>query len=133
MSVIQRLNTPTATANGVKLNIPNITMSATSFRRCNFILNELLSCYDCYQFMTPVPLTAVIYHKEVKHPMDFKTLERNLFSNKYNNYEEFYQDLSLIWENTKLFHRSFDMIYQQAEKLLARYNALDAFLSGGPK
>lgn len=122
-----------ATQAGDCLNISGISMPASCFRRCIFILNELLSCYDCFQFLTPVPLTAVVYHREIKQPMDFATLENNLYANKYNTYNDFYQDLALIWNNAKLFHRSFDLIYQQAENLLNRYNGLVEFLNGGQK
>ncbi|KAI8378689.1 Bromodomain-containing protein, partial [Choanephora cucurbitarum] len=68
-------------------------------------------------FLIPVPRTAFVYHHEIKQPMDFRTLEQNLYSNKYNTYEEFVRDLELIWNNARQFHRSFDLIYQQAENL----------------
>lgn len=65
--------------------------------------------------------------------MDFKTLEHNLYQNRYADYQDFAQDLCLIWDNAKLFHRSFDLIYQQAENLKRRYSALSDFIAGGPK
>lgn len=115
------------------LQVKGVTMPAKAFRHCIFILNELLSCYDCFQFLAPVPLTAVVYHTEIKKPMDFKTLENNLYQNKYKEYEDFAQDLCHIWDNAKVFHRSFDMIYQQAENLNKRYLGLEEFIQGGPK
>lgn len=115
------------------LQVKGVTMAAQAFRHCIFILDELLSCYDCFQFLAPVPLTAVVYHTEIKHPMDFNTLENNLYQNKYQEYKDFEQDLCLIWNNAKLFHRSFDMIYQQAENLYKRYMSLEDFVNGGPK
>lgn len=115
------------------LQVKGVTMAAQAFRHCIFILDELLSCYDCFQFLAPVPLTAVVYHTEIKYPMDFNTLENNLYQNKYKEYKDFEQDLCLIWNNAKLFHRSFDMIYQQAENLYKRYMSLEDFVNGGPK
>ncbi|KAI9483618.1 MAG: hypothetical protein EXX96DRAFT_536935 [Benjaminiella poitrasii] len=113
------------------LHIQGVTMAPKKFRQCVFVIDELLSCYDCFQFLIPVPPTAIVYHNEIKNPMDFRTLERNLFNNKYATYEDFVADLSLIWNNAKLFHRSFDTIYQQAENLCKRYESLVAFLNGG--
>ncbi|KAG2232705.1 hypothetical protein BDF21DRAFT_365918 [Thamnidium elegans] len=115
------------------LQLKGVTMPAKTFRRCIFILDELLSCYDCFQFLAPVPATALVYHTEISSPMDFKTLECNLYQNKYKDYNHFAQDLCLIWENAILFHRSFDMIYQQAENLSKRYISLSEFIQGGPR
>lgn len=115
------------------LQLKGVTMPAKTFRCCIFILDELLSCYDCFQFLAPVPATALVYHTEIKSPMDFKTLECSLYQNKYKDYNHFAQDLCLIWDNAKLFHRSFDMIYQQAENLSKRYVGLYEFVQGGPR
>jgi hypothetical protein len=130
MSLIQQRDN---TLNGDTLHVKGVTMAAKPFRHCIFVLDELLSCYDCFQFLAPVPLTAVVYHTEVKNPMDFKTLEYNLYQNRYQDYQDFVQDLCLIWDNAKLFHRSFDLIYQQAENLKKRYTGLSDFIQGGPK
>ncbi|KAI8967980.1 hypothetical protein BDF20DRAFT_917220 [Mycotypha africana] len=113
------------------LNVPDVTMTAQAFRQCIFVIDELLSCYDCYQFLIPIPATAFVYLKEIERPMDFKTLEQNLYNNKYRQYEDFIADLSLIWKNAKRFHRTFDPIYQQAENLAKRYESLERFLNGG--
>lgn len=115
------------------LHVQGVSMAAKPFRQCVFILDELLSCFDCYQFLIPVPATAVVYHKEIKTPMDFKTLEQNLYNDKYKQYEEFIRDLCLIWDNAKSFHRNFDPLYQQAENLYKRYQSIASFMEGGPQ
>jgi hypothetical protein len=115
------------------LHLHGVSMAAKPFRQCVFILDELLSCFDCYQFLIPVPSTAVVYHKEIKTPMDFKTLERNLYNDKYKEYKDFIADLCLIWDNAKSFHRSFDPLYQQADNLCKRYQSIVAFMYGGPQ
>ncbi|GAA5804976.1 hypothetical protein HPULCUR_010486 [Helicostylum pulchrum] len=115
------------------LQLKGVTMPAKTFRRCIFILDELLSCYDCFQFLAPVPASALVYHTEIRSPMDFKTLECNLYQNKYKDYNHFAQDLCLIWDNAQLFHRSFDLIYQQAENLSKRYVRLSEYIQGGPR
>ncbi|OBZ89240.1 hypothetical protein A0J61_02725, partial [Choanephora cucurbitarum] len=114
-----------------ELQIKGVDTPSADFRKCVFVIDELLSCYDCYQFLIPVPRTAFVYHHEIKQPMDFRTLEQNLYSNKYSTYEEFVRDLELIWNNARQFHRSFDLIYQQAENLCRRFEALSIYLNGG--
>lgn len=115
------------------LYVKGIQMTTKSFRACVFILDELLSCYDCHQFLIPVPPTAYVYHKEIAHPMDFRTLEFNLYNDKYKEFHEFIIDLNLIWENAKQFHRSFDPIYQQADNLHKRFENIVTFLDGGER
>ncbi|KAI8378327.1 hypothetical protein BD560DRAFT_445170 [Blakeslea trispora] len=114
-----------------ELLIRGVNTPSEDFRKCVFVIDELLSCFDCHQFLIPVPKTAFVYHHEIKQPMDFKTLEQNLYDGKYNTYEEFVCDLELIWNNARQFHRSFDPIYQQAENLCGRFRAISTYLNGG--
>ncbi|GAN09520.1 hypothetical protein MAM1_0272c09050 [Mucor ambiguus] len=117
----------------LQLGAKKMNLSPDQFRQCVFIIDELVSTYDCHQFMTPVPPTAVIYHSQIKHPMDLKTLEQNLFSNKYKNVKDFAKDLFLIWENAMRFHLSVDPIYQQALTLKKRYDEIILFIRGGKR
>lgn len=111
-------------------SIEGISMKIKPFRQCMFLLDELLSCYSCVEFIEPVPAEASIYHQEIKSPMDFMTLEQNLFNNKYNTYEDFRQDLELIWKNATTFHRDFDEIYKEAVSLYKKFIALESYLLG---
>ncbi|KAI8987025.1 hypothetical protein BDB01DRAFT_784314 [Pilobolus umbonatus] len=119
--------------NSPLLQIDGIEMSAAAFRLCTFIINELVSCYECFQFIVPVPKEATTYHDEIKTPMDFMTLELNLYANKYKVYSDFCDDLSLIWRNAMQFHRPIDHIYLQAKCLSLRFQSMDKFICGGPK
>ncbi|KAL7311519.1 hypothetical protein PS15m_009273 [Mucor circinelloides] len=117
----------------LQLGTKIMDLSADQFRQCVFIIDELASSFDCHQFMTPVPSTAVIYHNQIKHPMDLKTLEENLFKNKYRNVKDFAKDLFLIWENAMRFHLSVDPIFQQALSLKKRYDEIILFIRGGKR
>lgn len=115
-------------------SIDGLSMKIRPFRQCVFILDELLSCFECIEFIVPVPETATVYHQEIEHPMDFTTLEQNLFNNKYKSYQDFRQDLVLIWTNATTFHRDFDPIYKQAVVLKDKFHILEAYIfERGPK
>ncbi|CEP09434.1 hypothetical protein [Parasitella parasitica] len=117
----------------LQLGSKKMSLSPDQFRQCVFIIDELVSTYDCHQFMAPVPSSATIYHSRIKHPMDFKTLEEKLFRNKYKTVKDFAKDLFLIWENAMRFHLSVDPIYQQALTLKKRYDEIILFIRGGKR
>ncbi|KAI7866728.1 Bromodomain-containing protein, partial [Spinellus fusiger] len=100
-------------------------------RTCTFVLDELVSCSECFPFVQPVPRSATYYHQEIKQPMDLLTLENNLYRGIYQTFEAFEKDLTLIWENAKHFHRSFDTIYHQAEELRHRFEQVKSHIHGG--
>lgn len=77
-----------------------------------------------------MPAAAVLYHAKIQHPMDFSTLEHNLYNNKYKTLEDFEQDLSLIWRNAKAFHEPVAFIYKLAVHLEERYAAILARIKG---
>ncbi|KAI9265928.1 hypothetical protein BY458DRAFT_217232 [Sporodiniella umbellata] len=106
----------------------SFSLTVKPFRQCLFLLDELLSHYECVEFIEPVPEDASIYHKEIKNPMDLSTIEQKLFNNKYTAYQHFRQDLELIWTNATTFHRDFDEIYKEALMLKQRLIALETFL-----
>ena len=112
------------------LGSQRIRISLVVLRLCTFILDELLSCYSVFPFVSPVPAAALLYHAEIKQPMDFTTLQRNLYHEKYKTYGEFEQDLQLIWNNAKRFHNSFAVIYRLAVNLEDRYEFICSRLRG---
>ncbi|KAI9249660.1 hypothetical protein BDA99DRAFT_523302 [Phascolomyces articulosus] len=112
------------------LGSQRIHISLVVLRLCTFVLDELMSCYSVFPFVSPVPATAFLYHAEIKQAMDFSTLQQNLYHEKYKTYGEFEQDLQLIWLNAKRFHNSFAVIYRLAVNLEERYEFLCARLRG---
>lgn len=77
----------------------------------------LLATPDCWPFVQPVPESAVLYHQEVKHPMDLSTVERKAWKGAYTTFSKFEQDILLIWQNAKSFHKNTGTIPKHAEKL----------------
>lgn len=48
--------------------------------------------------------------------MDISTIENKIKSYEYNNDEEFYEDVRLIWKNAKIFNSPTTEIYAIAER-----------------
>ncbi|KAI9321032.1 hypothetical protein BX666DRAFT_1913793 [Dichotomocladium elegans] len=106
------------------LGSQRIHITLVVLRLCTFVLDELLSCYSVYPFISPVPAAAVLYHAEIDHPMDFSTLESNLYREKYKTFCDFEQDLELIWRNAKQFHNPVATIYKLAVNLEEKFSGL---------
>ena len=56
-----------------------------------------------------------IYKSIISHPMDLSNILRKLNNKKYNSYQEFYDDLNLIWDNAQTFNKNSSIIYLDAE------------------
>jgi hypothetical protein len=96
---------------------PPLSVTRLFLRVYRFIINMLLSTPDCWPFIQPVPDTAFLYHQEVKHPMDFHTIEINVWQGKYTKFARFEKDMQLIWKNAKAFHRNAGTIPKHADNL----------------
>ena len=49
--------------------------------------------------------------------MDFGTLKKNLLAGKFSTYEEFLQEIQLIWDNCKLYNMQGSEIYRLCERM----------------
>ena len=58
-----------------------------------------------------------IYKSVISHPMDLSHVIKKINNVRYATYQEFYDDLFLIWENAQLFNQSGSTIYDDAEFL----------------
>ncbi|KAI9316173.1 hypothetical protein BX666DRAFT_1948099 [Dichotomocladium elegans] len=94
-----------------------VNMTRLFLRLYRFILNMLLATPDCWPFVQPVPETAVLYHKEIKEPMDLSTVERKMWNGVYTTFSRFEEDIQLIWQNAKSFHRNTGTIPKHADNL----------------
>ena len=56
-----------------------------------------------------------IYKSVIEHPMDLSHVIKKINNQRYATYQEFYDDLILIWENAQLFNQSGSTIYDDAE------------------
>ena len=55
------------------------------------------------------------YKAIIPHPMDLGTSLRKVNKNKYNTFQEFYDDLNLIWDNAQIYNESGSEVYEHAE------------------
>ena len=56
-----------------------------------------------------------IYKSVIAHPMDLANITKKINNKKYNSFQEFYDDLTLIWDNAQLFNQSDSEVYEHAE------------------
>ena len=55
------------------------------------------------------------YKSIISHPQDLGNITKKLNHNKYNSYQEFYDDLNLIWDNAQLFNEDNAEVYKDAD------------------
>ena len=56
-----------------------------------------------------------IYRSIVLHPMDLSHILKKINNQKYNTYQDFYNDIVLIWDNAQLFNQVGTVFYEDAE------------------
>ena len=56
-----------------------------------------------------------LYKSVITHPMDLSNITKKINNKKYNSFQEFYDDLNLIWDNAQLFNQSNSEVYEDAE------------------
>ena len=57
-----------------------------------------------YKPVDPIELGLPTYFDVVKHPMDFSTIKRKLSNFSYTNFNEFCNDMNLVFDNCYLFN-----------------------------
>ncbi len=55
------------------------------------------------------------YKSIISHPMDLGTSMRKINNSKYNTFQEFYDDLNLIWDNAQIYNEVGSEVYEHAE------------------
>ena len=66
------------------------------------------------------------YPQIIKKPMDLSTVKRNLSKSAYKTYEDFFNDIQLIWDNCKTYNMAESEIYKYAEELEKKYKSVKA-------
>ena len=56
-----------------------------------------------------------IYRSIVTHPMDLSHILKKINNQKYNTYQDFYNDIVLIWDNAQLFNQVGTVFYEDAD------------------
>ncbi|TID24275.1 Bromodomain-containing protein [Venturia nashicola] len=90
---------------------------------CQHVLNELTKKKHqafAYPFMVPVDPVALNipnYHKVIKKPMDFGTIQSNLAASQYAKAKEFYDDATLVFQNCFKFNPPTDEVNKMGKML----------------
>lgn len=90
---------------------------------CQHVMNELVKKKHqafAYPFMVPVDPVALNipnYHKVIKKPMDFGTIQANLHASQYAKAKEFYDDAQLVFQNCFKFNPPTDEVNKMGRML----------------
>ena len=89
------------------------------------ITNEFLKDPISVYFTQPISQDddfAADYFALIKHPMDLKTLKRNIMENKYNSITEWAKDFNLIFDNAIAFNGEGNLISGAAHYLQKKFS-----------
>jgi len=81
-------------------------------------LSSIKKDKNSYAFLEPVDykgLNLIDYPVIIKKPMDLSTISEKLEDNKYENIEEVYEDIQLIWDNCKKYNLEGSTVYKNAQ------------------
>lgn len=95
---------------------------------CQHVMSELVKKKHqsfAYPFMVPVDPVALNipnYHKIIKKPMDFSTVQTNLTASQYGKAQEFYNDANLVFQNCFKFNPATDEVHKMGKMLESVFN-----------
>ena len=75
-----------------------------------------------YKPVDPVELGLPTYFEIVKHPMDFSTIKRKLSNFSYTNFNEFCNDMNLVFDNCYLFNGKDSLVGNMCTNVKSEYN-----------
>lgn len=84
------------------------------------VLKALESRNDAVFFLEPVDyegLGLLDYPKVIEHPMDFRTIREKLAAGTYNNVEEVFDDVQLIYDNCMLYNDDTSDVFKMAARM----------------
>ncbi|QDS73835.1 hypothetical protein FKW77_006484 [Venturia effusa] len=97
---------------------------------CQHVMNELVKKKHqsfAYPFMVPVDPVALNipnYHKVIKKPMDFGTIQANLNASQYSKAKEFQDDAALVFQNCFKFNPPTDEVHKMGKMLESIFNQI---------
>jgi len=99
-----------------------ISQSLDTNLQIAYIIECLKLHSKAWPFLEPIPRdTANDYYEVIINPMDISTIEKKLDQKKYHNFNEFYTDLGLIFENCFRYNES-SSIYCKCAVELKKYS-----------
>jgi len=89
------------------------------------MINELLSNSRAWAFREPVNVEEVVDYLEfIKEPMDLGTIERKVSHNQYKTFEDFVDDVQLVFDNARLYNPEESVYYKNANQVELDFKAL---------
>ena len=85
------------------------------------IMDKMINEKNAFDFKEPVDyegLGLIDYPTIIKHPMDLGTCKNKLLNGEYKIFQEFIDDVNLIWENCRTYNL-------QGSQIVKKANALD--------
>ena len=84
------------------------------------IIDKILNDKNAFDFKEPVDYESLglfDYPSIIKHPMDLGTCRNKLLNGQYKIFQEFIDDVNLIWENCRLYNQAGSAIVKKANAL----------------
>lgn len=91
------------------------------------VLERLINHKCAGPFLEPVDYVALgllDYPEIVNDPMDFSTVKQNLLANKYSEFAEFSADISLVFDNCRLYNMEGSLVFNYADQLDSFFRTL---------
>lgn len=89
-------------------------MNSTEFNYLRTVTQELLDSPLSYAFANPIDPNeewAPSYFQVIKHPMDISTVLKKLNDGMYATAKDWYDDITLIWNNAVTFNGKQSFLY----------------------
>ena len=91
------------------------------------ILDKIINDKNAAEFNAPVDyvkLRLFDYPNIIKHPMDLGTCKKKLLNGEYKIFQDFMDDVNLIWENCRLYNQAGSSIVKMADALDKKMHSL---------
>ena len=91
------------------------------------ILDKIINDKNAAEFNAPVDyvkLRLFDYPNIIKHPMDLGTCKKKLLNGEYKLFQDFMDDMNLIWENCRLYNQAGSSIVKMADALDKKMHSL---------
>ena len=91
------------------------------------ILDKIINDKNASEFKAPVDyveLGLFDYPNIITHPMDLGTCKKKLLNGEYKLFQDFMDDVNLIWENCRLYNQAGSSIVKMADALDKKMHSL---------
>ena len=96
------------------------SISENELNKCKYILEKIKKHDKSLYFRAPAvrcfetEKEKGYYKSVISHPQDLGQITKKLNSKKYDNIQNFYDDLTLIWNNAQKFNEKYSTVYSDS-------------------